>query len=193
MTTTVLPPSTNWSMRDAGRVFAQLSAPDLQELAGRWDGAFIGRPSLQRLTTAIAATGPLRAWCGKDIGPSGDVHNLVRRRGATKESVRAAAARGSSLLDGQPAVIVDYSKTAKPPVSWVRGELRWLRPGQEILGLLIFPLRKHPIGPFPFRLTRSGQAAGEVAPARLCGPPVRWTTLPCLGLASSPDEVIGHM
>ena len=85
----------------------------------------------------------------------------MRRGGATKESVGATAARGSSLLDGQPAVIVDYSKTAKPPVSWVRGELRWLRPSQEILGLLVFPLGKRHIGPFPFRLTRSVQAAGR--------------------------------
>ncbi len=162
MTTTVLPPGTNWSMRDARRVFAQLSALDLPELAGRWDGAFTGRPSLRRLTAAIAAATPLRGWCGKEIGQSGDVHNLVRRAGATGMSVAATAARGSSLLDGQPAVIVDYSKTAKPPVSWVRGELRWLRPGQEILGLLIFPLGKRHIGPFPFRLTRSsGQAAGR--------------------------------
>ena len=161
MTTTVLPPSTNWSMRDARRAFAQLSAPDLQELAGRWDGTFIGRPGLRRLTAAIAATGPLRGWCGKEISKSGDMHNLVRRGGATKKSVAATATRAPSLLDGQPAVIVDYSKTAKPPVSWVRGELRWLRPGQEILGLLIFPVGKRHIGPFPFRLTRSGQAAAR--------------------------------
>ncbi len=158
MTTAVFPPSTSWSMRDTRRVFAQLSAPDLHELAGHWDGAYIGRRSLRWLTAAISATGPLRGWCGKEIGQSGDVSNLVRRGGAVEKSVSATAARGSSLLDGRPAVIVDYSKTAKPPVSWVRGELRWLRPGQEILGLLIFPVGKRRIGPLPFRLTRSGQA-----------------------------------
>ncbi len=160
MTTTVSPPSTNWSMRDARVAFAHLSAPDPQELAGRWDGAFVGRPGLRRLTAAIAATSPLRGWCGKEINQAGDVHNLVRRGGATEKSVGAIAARGSSLLDGRPAVIVDYSRTAKPPVSWVRGELRWLTPGQEIIGLLIFPLGRHHIGPFPFRLTRSAPAAG---------------------------------
>lgn len=160
MTTTVSPPSTNWSMHDARLAFAQLSAPDPQELAGRWDGEFVGRPSLRRLTAAIAATGPLRGWCGKEIGQAGHVHNLVRRKGAIEKSVGATAARGSSLLDGRPAIIVDYSTTAKPPVSWVRGELRWLRPGQEILGLLIFPLGRHHIGPLPFRLTRSAHPAG---------------------------------
>lgn len=70
------------------------------------------------------------------------------------------AGRGLSLLDGQPAVIVDYSRTAKPPVSWLRGELRWLEPGHEILGLLIFRLGKRHIGPFPFHLTRSEGTGG---------------------------------
>ena len=79
---------------------------------------------------------------------------------APGESVAAVAGRGLSLLDGRPAVIVDYSRTARPPVSWVRGELRWLTPGREILGLLIFPLGKHRIGPFPFSLTRSEAADG---------------------------------
>lgn len=101
-------------MRGARQAFAQLPAPDLQQLAGRWDGTFIGRPGMRRLTAAIAAPGPLRGWCGKEISQPGEVHNLVRRRGVTQKSVRATAGRGSSLLDGRPAVIVDYSKTAKP-------------------------------------------------------------------------------
>ena len=77
MTTTVLPPGASWSMRDVRRVFVQLSAPEVQELAGHWDGVFIGRPSLRRLTAVIAATSPLRGWCGKEIGQSGEVRNLV--------------------------------------------------------------------------------------------------------------------
>jgi len=117
-------------------------------------------PALRRLTAVIAATSPLRGWSGKRIGPSGEVCNLVRRRGAIEESVAAVAGRGLSLLDGRPAVIVDYSRTARPPVSWVRGELRWLTPGREILGLLIFPLGKYRIGPFPFSLTRSEATDG---------------------------------
>lgn len=83
------------------------------------------------------------------------MHNLVRRGSGSVESVGATAGRGVSMLDGQLAVIVDYSRTAKPPVNWVRGELRWLEPGQEVLGLLIFPLGQRRIGLFPFRMTRS--------------------------------------
>lgn len=161
MTTTVLPSGAYWSMRDVRRVFAQLPAPEVAELAGRWEGAFAGRPGLRRLTAAIAAASPLRGWCGKEIDQSGEVRNLVRRGGAVKESVAAVARCGPSLLDGRPAVIVDYSMTARPPVSWVRGELRWLEPGREILGVLIFPVSKHRIGPFPFRMARSGRLPGR--------------------------------
>ncbi|HCU92243.1 MAG TPA: hypothetical protein DHU96_05695 [Actinobacteria bacterium] len=98
---------------------------------------------------------PLRGWCGKEIGQSGDVHNRVRRGSGVVESAGTTAGRGVSMLDGQPAVIVDYSRTVGPPVNWMRGELRWLEPGQEVLGLLIFPLGQRRIGPFPFRMTRS--------------------------------------
>jgi len=44
---------------------------------------------------------------------------------------------------------------APPPVRWSRGELRWLSPGEEILGLLTIGVGHLYLGPFPFRLTRS--------------------------------------
>jgi ketosteroid isomerase-like protein len=113
------------------------------------------------MTAALAAVSPLRGWCGEEVGQSGEVRNLVRRGGATEKSVGARAVCDFSLLDGGPPVIVDYSGTAKPPVRWLRGELRWLRPGQEVLGLPIFPLGKRRIGPFPFQLTRPGVPAAR--------------------------------
>ena len=145
-------------MREVRQVLAQLPAGDREDLAGQWDGTFVGRRTLRWLTAAIAAASPLRGWCGKQIGPSGEVHNLVRRAGGVESSVSARAARGLSLIDGRPAVIVDYSGTAKAPVSWLHGEMRWARPGEELLGVLIFPLGKRHLGPFPFRLSRAGRA-----------------------------------
>lgn len=62
MTTTGFPPGASWSMREVRGVFAQLSAPDLAELTGCWDGVFADRPSLRPLTAMIAATSPLRGW-----------------------------------------------------------------------------------------------------------------------------------
>jgi hypothetical protein len=102
----------------------------------------------------LAAGTPLRRWYGKEIQRSGAVRNLVHRRAGIKESAAAIAAPGVSILDGRPAVVVDYKRTAKPPVSWARGELRWWSPGSEVLGVLLFPIGAHVIGPFPFRMTR---------------------------------------
>lgn len=144
-------------MRDTRRVFAHLSAPAVADLAGRWDGVLVGRPTLRWLSVVLTVVGRMRGWCGKRVDASGDVRNRVRRHGVVGESVRVTAAGGRSRLDGRPATIVDHS-TAKPPVSWVRGELRWLAPGTEVLGVLLFPIGRHRIGPFPFRLTRTEDA-----------------------------------
>ena len=102
MATTVSPLSSSWSMRDARRVYARLPAPEVSELAGRWDGVFVGRPRLRRMTAALAAVSPLRGWCGKEIGQSGGVRNLVRRGGATEKSVGARAVCDFSLFDAGP-------------------------------------------------------------------------------------------
>jgi hypothetical protein len=107
------------------------------------------------MSTAIAAPTPLRGWCGKEIQENGAVRNLVRRRGVIRGSVRAVATDGESVLDGRRAVIVDYSKTARRPVSLLRGELRWLTPNVEALGMLIGRIAGRTVGPFPFILRRA--------------------------------------
>lgn len=155
----VLQSPATWSRRDVRRIFAGLPAPEPQDLVGRWEGAFVGRDSLRRTTHAIAATGPLRGWFRKEIDASGDVHNFVRRGSAVTESAGAKAVPGVSLLDGAPVVVVDYSQTASPPVSWTRGEVRWLSPGREILGVLLFPMGKLLLGPFPFTMTKVDETA----------------------------------
>ena len=62
---------------------------------------------------------------------------------------------GGSLLDGRAALVADYSRTAAPPVKWLGGEMRWLVPGEQVLGMLVFPIGRRLLGPFPFQLTRS--------------------------------------
>jgi hypothetical protein len=37
-------------------------------------------------------------------------------------------------FDGKPVVALSYAETARPPVSYGRAELRWLSPGDEVLG-----------------------------------------------------------
>jgi hypothetical protein len=140
-------------------VFGGLAAPTLEDLVGQWDGEFIGRPALRRLTVALTAPTRMRGWCGKLIDDSGNVHNLVRRGRRVVRAVDATASSGTSLLDGKPAIVVDYSKTSRPPGCWVRGELRWLVEGSDVLGVLLVPVRGHLLGPLPFRLT--GAALGR--------------------------------
>jgi hypothetical protein len=145
------------TMRGARRAFSGLPAPLPADLVGRWDGAMVGRPGLQRLSRAVAALGPLRGWCGKHVEDTGLVHNLVRRGGNITPATDCWVSSGGSLLDGRAALVADYSRTAAPPVKWLRGEMRWLVPGEQILGMLVLPVGRRLIGPFPFQMTRSSQ------------------------------------
>ncbi len=152
-----LRPSGSWSRREVRRVFGQLSAPDPRELVGRWDAELVGRPALRRLAAAIFALSPMRGWCGKRMAESGDVRNLLRRGSTLRELPGATVARGPSMLDGRPAVVVEYSQMAHPLLRRAHGELRWLRPDVELLGVL-YPFGSRLIGPFPYVMTRSHES-----------------------------------
>ena len=143
-----------WTRRDAVAVFAQLAAPETEELPGRWNGEFVGRTVLAATARAIAAVTPLRGWCGKHVSDRETLRNLVRRGDGVHESVAAELSRGRSRFDDEPVIAVSYRKTARPPVSFCQAELRWLVPGEELLGLLSIVLGPLAVGPFPFRLQR---------------------------------------
>jgi hypothetical protein len=145
------------TMRGARRAFSGLPAPLPADLVGRWDGTMVGSPGLRRLSRAVAAFSPLRGWCGKQVEDTGLVHNLVRRGNATRPATDCWVSSGGSLLDGRAALVADYSRTAAPPLKWLRGEMRWLAPGEQILGMLVLPVGRRLIGPFPFQMTRSSQ------------------------------------
>ena len=141
-------------MCDAIRFFSELAVPAPAELVGRWDGKFIGRPGLVRMAQAM--TVPTYGWCGKEVTDSENLRNLVRRHGAVKASVAAKMSAGLSRFDGRPVVTVNYAETAPFPVTRGRGEMRWLSPDTEILGLLIIlTVGQHYIGPYPYRPRRS--------------------------------------
>ena len=155
MTVTAQQQMSAWSMRAARRAFSGLPAPQPGDLVGRWDGTMVGSPGLRRMSRVIAAFTPLRGWCGKQVEATGLVHNLVRRGDTTRQATDCWVSSSGSLLDGRAALVADYSRTARPPVKWLRGEMRWLVPDAQILGMLVFPIGRRVIGPFPFQLTRS--------------------------------------
>lgn len=150
-TTPVQEPLSDLTMRGARRAFSGLLAPLPADLVGRWDGTMVGSRGLRRLSRAIAAFTPLRGWCGKHVEDAGLVHNLVRRGHSTQRATDCWVSSGGSLLDGRAALVVDYSRTAAPPLKWVRGEMRWLVPGEQILGMLVLPVGRRLIGPSPSR------------------------------------------
>lgn len=144
-----------WARADARREFAGLALPSEAEVRGEWAGSMVGRPGLVRTAQATALVTPLHGWCGKRFPGDGTVVNRVLRRGHTVEAVVGAVSTGASVLDGSPALIVSYRRTAPPPVRWLHGEVRWLEPGQSLLGMLFLPIRgRVAMGPFPFLLTR---------------------------------------
>ena len=144
--------------RTARDVFARLVSPDLEEMSGRWDGRMVGRWWLRWLQRATSLPTPLRGWCGKEIEPSGQVRNLVRRRGAIRPSVACAAAPGSSVVDGRRALIVDYAASGSPLVASLHGEIRWLDQGERVLGLVMVRPGGRTLATFPFEMTRSDRA-----------------------------------
>ena len=124
----------------------------------------VGRPGLVRTAQAMALVTPLRGWCGKRFAGDGTVVNRVLRRDGVVDAVVGAVGTGESLLDGNPALIVTYRRTAPPPVRWMHGEVRWLEPGESLLGMLFLPIRgRVVIGPFPFLLTRPAPSSDASA------------------------------
>ena len=133
--------------------FARLPEPTTQSLVGRWDGTLVGTPSVVRRSRGAAALTPFHDWCGKEFTDAHHVVNLVRRGGMVRRSLAGDVVLGSSRLDGRPAAVVVYRHTARGPWRLFRGELR-LMPDGDLLGMLMMPVGRLMIGPFPYRLTR---------------------------------------
>lgn len=135
--------------------FAALPEPDTGSLVGRWDGTLVGSPAVVRHSRRLGSLTPLRGWCGKQFVDPHHVVNLVRADGVVREGLSGDVVLGSSRLDGRPAAVVVYRHTAPGPWKGLRGELRVL-PGGDLLGMLLLQLGPVRLGPFPYRLHRSG-------------------------------------
>ncbi|MDN4162059.1 hypothetical protein [Nocardioides abyssi] len=103
----------------------------------------------------------LRAWHGKRFRREGTALvgvNLVRRDGALVETLPMTVHLGVSLLDGLPAVVVSYPRSAPRPWPWVRDELRAL-PDGTVVGMTVVDLPGlRSLGGTPFLLVPGGGA-----------------------------------
>jgi hypothetical protein len=91
---------------------------------------------------AAAAFVRRTAWQGKDLAPDGrSLRNRISPFG-----LRAVAARvyeGPSRVDGDPCVVLDYSRTSWL-ARWVRDEMREVAPG-TYLGIVFLRSRQLPL------------------------------------------------
>jgi hypothetical protein len=97
-------------------------------------GTFAARP--------LVAITRLLAWQGKQFdAPSHTLGNLISPFGF--KAITADVYVDSSLLDGHPCIVLDYSKTSRV-AGWVRDEIREIGPGLYV-GLVYAGTRKLPI------------------------------------------------
>jgi hypothetical protein len=124
-----------------------MSQPQLDELfrksrpgaipAGFGDGTVIvpTRNPLPRVTAWVARLG----WRGKVFNP--DRHDLLNSLLPFGiRAVRAEVSIGTSLLDGKPAIVLDYSRTSLV-AHYIRDEIREVAPSLY-LGFLYFAGRR---------------------------------------------------
>ena len=134
---------------------------------GRGRGTALLGPSA-RGRRAGAAFVRRTAWQGKDLAPDGrSLRNRISPFG-----VRAVAAdvyEGPSRVDGDPCVVLDYSRTPWP-ARWVRDEMREVVPG-TYLGIVFLRSRQLPLRfVLEFAPVRLDEAA-TVASAERTGAP----------------------
>lgn len=99
---------------------------------GRGRGTAILFPATE-VARPIATVIRAVAWQGKQFEPAtGDLKNLMGPTGVL--AIRAEVSAGTSWLDQQPCVLLDYSRSSRV-AGWIRDEIREAAPG-VYLGLV---------------------------------------------------------
>jgi hypothetical protein len=81
-------------------------------------------------------------WRGKEFtAETGSLRNIISPFGL--RTIAASVDEGPSLLDGRPAIVLDYSPTSKV-ACWVRDEIRQIAPG-HYLGIVFVRGRRVPL------------------------------------------------
>jgi hypothetical protein len=97
-------------------------------------GTFAARP--------MVAFVRMSAWRGKEFDGQGrTLRNLVSPFGL--RAIKADVYLDASRLDGQPCIVLDYSKTSRV-AGWIRDEIREVAPGLYI-GLVYVRSRRAPL------------------------------------------------
>lgn len=139
--------------------WSSLEAVSLDELTGDHEAEFLA--PLRRLAPAGLGLIGLPRWFGKRFRPGPDSSatgvNLVRPSGpgeALDEVMPMQVRTGRSVIDGGPAVVIDYAPGTRAPWPWVRDELRRLD-DRTLVGMTVLDVRGlRLLGGTPFLLRR---------------------------------------
>lgn len=108
---------------------------------GRGSGTALIAPGT-RFGRAMATVARLLYWQGKEFDPSTrTLRNLITPFGV--RAITASVYEDRSWHDGEPCIVLDYSKTSKV-AHWVRDEIRQVEPG-VYLGLVYWGRRRLPV------------------------------------------------
>ena len=110
------------SRGELDRTFGSATAPAMP--AGEWRGTLI--VPIPGLARAIAAAIRALVWRGKVFAPPAAVVNRVTPLGI--RAVRGDVYADPSRMDGEPALVIDYSRTSFV-ARHIRDELREVAPG----------------------------------------------------------------
>lgn len=142
------------------RSWIDLPPAALDTLVGDQEASFVA-PLKQIAPLGLGLIG-LPRWYGKRFrarhdGALSGVNLLRAGRGASnalQETMPMVVREGISLLDGRPAVVIEYAPGTRRPWPWVRDELRQL-PDGSLVGMTIVDLPVlRLLGGTPFLLHR---------------------------------------
>jgi hypothetical protein len=135
--------------RELGRLFSSARAGAIPDGCGRGTALIGTGGPAGRLAAALVYS---LAWRGKVVNArTARLKNILTPLGI--QAIEATVYKQDSWYDGQPCIVLDYSKTSLV-ARYVRDEIREIAPG-VYLGLVF--LRRYHVLDFALDFTRSGR------------------------------------
>jgi hypothetical protein len=112
------------------RAWPTLAEPELDAMAGTFDGEFVGPGPTPLLLSAALALCGMPGWHGKRFDtPARGINRIAPGTGFPMEATIAP-----SYADGRAAIVATYGRRERAPFRWLRDEFRPLD-DRTLLGL----------------------------------------------------------
>ena len=113
-------------LRRFRNLFASLDVPDVNHLAGKYKGTFVGPAWVRWLVKPLLWITGLGGWWGKDVDASGKAINIVLRKGKFPTHFPMEFIREKSQIDGTLGMTLYYQKGNPFPWMFIVDEMRQL-------------------------------------------------------------------